>query len=94
VLDCIVCGVLLLFFLLTTEAPDPIVIKRTEKPVTGFSCLRSGIVHCNQWKSPVAPFTPIPCQSRERSELIFTETIAIQVSDGRRWKKYSAIYPR
>ena len=87
------CGVLLLFFLLTTEAPDPIAIKRTEKPVTGFSCFRSGIVHCNPWKASVAPFTPIPCQSRERSELIFTGTTAIQVLDGRRRKKCSAICP-
>jgi len=76
-----------------TETPDPIAIKRTEKPVTGFSCFRCGIIHCNPWKAPVAPFPPIPCQSRERSELIFTETTAIPLPDGRRRKKCSAMCP-
>lgn len=61
--------------------------------MTGFSCFRSGIVHCNPWKAPVAPFTPISCQSRERSELIFTERTAIPLPDGRRRKKCSAMYP-
>ena len=75
------------------ETPDQVAIKRTEKPVTGFSCFRSGIVHCNPWKAPVSPFTPIPCQSRERSELIFTETTTIMVLDGRRRKECSAICP-
>ena len=74
-------------------APDRMAIKRTEKPVAGFSCLMSGIVHCHQWKALVAPFTPIPCQSRERSELNFTKRTAIQSLDGRRQKKCSASCP-
>jgi len=41
----------------------------------------------------VASFTPISCQSRERSELIFTETTAIALPDGRRRKECSAICP-
>ena len=75
------------------ETPDQVAIKRTEKPVTGFSCFMNGIIHCTPWKAPVVPFTPIPCQSCERSELIFMETTAIQVLDGRRRKKCSAICP-
>jgi len=34
---------------------------------------------------------PIPCQSRERSELVFMEITAIQEPGGRRRKKCSAI---
>jgi len=44
-------------------------------------------------KAPVAAFIPISCQSHERSELIFTETTAILLRDGRRRKECSAIYP-
>ena len=76
-----------------TATPDRIVIKRTEKPVTGFSCVMGRFPCRNPWKASVAPFTPIPCQSRERSELNFTETTAIQVPDGRRRKVCSAICP-
>nr|AAB59156.1 unknown protein [Plasmid pSC101] len=39
------------------------------------------------------PFTPIHCQSRERSELNVTKKTATQVPDGRRQKEYSAICP-
>ena len=68
-------------------------IKRPEKPVTGFSCVMGRFPRVSPWKAPVASFTPIPCQSRERSELNVTKKTATQVSDGRRRKEYSAICP-